>query len=309
MLARGAYPWLAELGVEQVRGDVADAAAVDAAVRGVDGVFHVAARVGYWGPRPEYIRTNIGGAKQLIASCVAAGVTRLVYTSSPSVVIGEGGIEGEDETRPYPAKHLYDYAETKAEAERHVLASSGKGGLVTASIRPHFIFGPGDPQIIPRLVEHAKKGTLVRVGDGRNKVDVTYIDNAVDAHIQCFEALGRAGSPAAGQAYFIGQEAPVELWSFIDEVLRLFQAPPVKKRISLGTARTIGAGVEAVYRLFGLGGEPAITRAAAVILGTSHWFSHAKAARDFGYHPAVGTQEGLRRAVAAAQAQEPGSSP
>lgn len=305
VLARGEYPELAKMGAQCFRGDVSDARAIDAAIcgdGGVDSVFHVASKVGYWGRRADYVRTNIGGSKNIVDACVRAGVGKLVYTSTPSVVIGtKGWVENADETRPYPKRHLWDYAATKAQAEALVLAANGtshaKGKLETCAIRPHFIFGPGDPQIVPRLLEHAHKGTLVRIGRGMNKVDITYIDNAVSAHILAHDALAKEGSPVGGQAYFIGQEAPVVLWDFIDRILRSFGAPPVKKHIPLGLARVLGTLVEGVYKLLNLSGEPPLTRSVAMIMGTSHYFSHAKAQRDFGYEPKVSTEEGLEKVL------------
>jgi nucleoside-diphosphate-sugar epimerase len=296
VLARGAYPDLADLGATSIRGDVRDEETVRRAVDGVEAVFHVAARVGYWGPRFEYEQINIGGSQNMVEACRRAGVNRLVYTSSPSVVIGAGGnVENGDEKLAYPARHLNDYSATKARAEALVLDANRDDGLRTVAIRPHFIFGPGDPQIVPRLVENAKKGTLVRIGDGSNRVDVTYVDNAVEAHIAALDALCRPDSKLCGQAYFVGQEKPVLLWEFVDRVLEGFGVERVKKHISLTTARALGAIVEAVWTFLPIAKEPPLTRGAAVILGTSHYFSHDKARRDFGYEPTVSTEEGLRR--------------
>lgn len=295
ILARSDYPALRALGVETVRGDVQHAADVERAVEGVESIFHVASRVGYWGAREEYVKTNIHGTEHLLGAAKRFGVRRFIYTSTPSVVIGtRGWLENADETLPYPAKHLTYYAETKAIAESKVLAAND-AALGTLAIRPHFIFGPGDPQIVPRLIENAKKGTLVRIGRGENKVDVSYIDNVVDAHLRAHDALDDPRSPARGQAYFIGQEKPVFLWEFVARVLEGFGAPPVKKHLPLALARVIGATVETIYRVLHLRGEPPITRSVAMIMGTSHYFSHAKAHRDFGYEPKVSLEEGLER--------------
>lgn len=299
VLGRSAYPELEAWGVPCVRGDVADPEAVDRAVAGVESVFHVASRVGYWGDLSAYRTTNVEGTRLLLERARAAGVKRFVYTSTPSVVIGREGLPvGADESLPYPERYLSPYGPTKAEAERLVLAANDPASFRTVALRPHFIFGPGDPQVVPRILENARRGTLAQVGDGSNRVDVTYIDSAVAAHLQAHDALADPASPAQGQAYFIGQEAPVLLWDFVARVLEGFGAPPVKKRISFRTAWTIGATLEGVYRALPLRGEPPLTRMAAVILGTSHSFSHAKAARDFGYQPAVSVEEGLARLFA-----------
>ena len=292
ILARNDYP---ELGVEGVRGDVCDPSAVDRAVAGVDCIFHVASKVGYWGAYSEFEATNVGGTKNLLDACKRHGVRRFLYTSTPSVAIGtRAGFEGADESTPYPERFLSPYGRSKAEAEKLVLASNSSE-LRTAAIRPHFIYGPGDPQIAPRLVENAKRGTIAQIGDGTNRVDVTYIDNCVDAHLRAQDALADPRSPVAGQAYFIGDPAPVRLWDFVAKILAGVGAPPVKKRLSYSAAFAIGASLEAIFRLFALKKEPPLTRMAAIILGTSHFFSHEKARAHFGYAPKIETEEGLSR--------------
>lgn len=304
VLGRSEYPALAALGVECFRGDVSDAASVERAVQGCESIFHVAAKVGYWGPLSEYRKTNIGGVENMLSAAKKFGVRRFIHTSTPSVVIGtRGGFENADETTPYPDRYTYYYAETKAQGEARVLAANDPA-LGTVALRPHFIFGPGDPQIVPRLIERARKGRLVQVGRGDNKVDVTYIDNCVDAHLAAHDALERADARARGQAYFIGNEKPVFLWTFIAEVLKGFGLPPVKKKVPFPVARALGAVVEMVYRAFRLSGEPPLTRSAAIALGTSHYFSHEKAARDFGYVPKVTVEEGLARVFRAGLSQD-----
>jgi nucleoside-diphosphate-sugar epimerase len=292
ILARGDH---SRLGVEALRGDVVDAGAVDRAVAGVDCVFHVAAKVGYWGPYSEYEAINVGGTQNLLQACRRHEVARFLYTSTPSVAIGtSAGFEGADESTPYPERYLSPYARSKAAAEKLVIAASCDE-LRTAAIRPHFIYGPGDPQIAPRLAENARRGTIARIGDGTNRVDVTYIDNCVDAHLRAQDALADPKSPVAGQAYFIGDPAPVRLWDFVAKVLSGVGAPPVKKHLSFGAAFAIGAALEASFSLFAVKKEPPLTRMAAIILGTSHFFSHEKARAHFGYEPRITTEEGLSR--------------
>lgn len=296
VLGRSAYPQLESWGVECIRGDVRDAEAVHSAVSGMDAVFHVAARVGYWGPHEEYRSTNVDGTQNVIDACRSAGVTRLVYTSTPSVVIGDGSLPpGADESLPYPRRYLSSYGPTKAEAERRVLGAHG-GALKTVALRPHFIFGPQDPQVIARVLKGARQGRLAQVGDGRNQVDVTYIDNCVDAHIQAHDELASQGL-CGGRAYFLGQSEPVNLWEFVGRVLEGFGAPPVTRSLPFWLAFRLGHALEGVYRF--RSDEPPLTRMAAVALGTTHAFDHSAAIRDFGYEARVSTEEGLRRVFAA----------
>lgn len=306
VFGRRAYPELEAQGLRCIRGDVRDNEALKAALDGVEVVFHTAARVGYWGSYESYAETNIEGTQRLLDEAVKAGVKRLIYTSTPSVVVGEEGLKpGADETQPFPERYLSNYGPTKAEAERRVLAANRPGTFVTGAIRPHLIFGPKDTQVVPRLIHHAKRGTIARVGDGRNLTDVTYIDNAVDAHLQLEAALRAPDSPAAGEAFFIGQERPVNLWDFVGEVLAGVGAPPVSRRISFKAAYRLGWFLEGVFQLMPEDKEPPMTRMAAVMLGHSHSFSHAKAERMFGYTPRVRLEEAMTKTVAYFKAHPP----
>ena len=296
-LTRTAYPWLDELGVTQVHADLA--AGPEAIVRAAEGcevVFHVAAKAGVWGRPAEFERANVAATRAVIAACGAAGVRKLVYTSTPSVVHAGGPIEGGDESLPYPMLFEADYPRTKAEAEVLVQRANGPD-LATVALRPHLIWGPGDPHLIPRVLARAKAGKLRRVGDKPVTVDVTYVDNAADAHLNAADRL-TPGAACAGRAYFISNGEPVELWEFLNRVLALNGLPPVTRSVSLWKAKLAGRVLEAVYRTLRLRGEPPMTRFVAGQLGGSHWFDISAARRDLGYVPAVSIEEGLRRLTA-----------
>lgn len=290
---RTAYPWLDELAVEQSLGDLSDPAAVERAVAGADVVFHVAAKAGVWGRRADYLATNVTGTANVVAACLKHGVRRLVYTSTPSVVHGGGDLEGADESAPYPPHFLAHYPATKAAAERAVLAANGPE-LATVALRPHLIYGPGDPHLIPRIIGRARDGRLRRVGTRAVKVDVTYVDNAADAHLLAADRLA-AGSAVAGRAYFISDGTPVELWDFVNRVLAEVGVPPVTRAVSAWRARLAGRVLETAYRWLRLSAEPPMTRFLADQLATSHWYDLTAARRDLGYEPKVSTAEGLRR--------------
>ncbi len=294
---RTAYPWLAELGVEQAHGDLADPDAVAKAVAGCDMVFHVAAKAGVWGRYADFFATNVTGTESVLAACRSHGVPRLVHTSTPSVVHGGESVEGVDESAPYPKEYEAYYPQTKAVAERAVLAANGPA-LAAVALRPHLVWGPGDPHLIPRVLSRARAGKLRRVGTHPVKVDLTYVDNAADAHLLAADRL-TPGSPIAGKAYFVTDGAPVDLWEFLDRVLVLAGLPPVTKSVSVWKARAAGRVLELVYRTLRLAGEPPMTRFVASQLATSHWYTIAAARRDLGYEPKVGLEEGLRRLAAA----------
>jgi nucleoside-diphosphate-sugar epimerase len=293
-LSRRRYPALDALGVETVQANVRDRQALIAACREADVVFHVAGVAGIWGPWEHYYGINTLGTRHVIEGCLAHGVGRLVYTSSPSVTFAATDQCGIDESAPYPSRWLCHYPHSKALAEQEVLAANGKNGLLTCALRPHLIWGPRDQHLIPRLLARAQSGRLRRVGDGENLIDMVYVENAAAAHLQAAAAL-QAGSPVAGQAYFISQGEPVNCWQWINQILALASLPPVTRGISTRAAWRVGALSEVVYRLLRLRGEPPMTRFLAAQLGMSHYFDISRARRDFGYTAAVSTVDGMRR--------------
>lgn len=173
-LTRGDHPDLRERGVTVIRGDIADPDAVHDAVRGCDVVFHVAAKAGVWGDYDSYHQPNVMGTNHVIAACRKHGVSRLVFTSSPSVVFDAADMEGVNESAPYPKKHKSHYSATKAIAEQAVL-SANNAQLQTVALRPHLVWGPGDNHIVPRILAQGRSGKLRRIGRGNPAVDTTYI--------------------------------------------------------------------------------------------------------------------------------------
>jgi nucleoside-diphosphate-sugar epimerase len=293
VIGRGRYAELEKAGALHAQGDIRDRFFLEQALAGCDTVFHVAAKAGIWGSRKEYFTSNLTGTENVLAACRKNRVPRLVYTSTPSVVFAGQDIAGGDETLPYPEKFLCHYAASKAAAERAVLAAHGSE-LATVALRPHLVWGPGDTNLIPRLVERGRKGLLKRVGDGRNLVDISYIDNVVDAHLLAAENL--AGTvTAGGRAYFISQGEPVNLWSWIDQFFGLVGVEPVGRSVTFRQASLAGGFLEMVYGVLRLEKEPLMTRFLAEQLAHSHWFSIEAARRDLGFHPRVSTPEGLQR--------------
>jgi nucleoside-diphosphate-sugar epimerase len=261
----------------------------------MDVVFHVAAMTGIWGKRKAFRDINVSGTKNVIAGCRTHGVGRLVYTSSPSVVFGEDDLCGVDESQPYPDRYLGHYPATKAAAERAVLDTNASK-LATVALRPHLIFGPGDPHLIPRVIARARQGRLIQVGDGKNLVDITYIDNAAEAHLQAAEALAGVAA-CAGRAYFISQGEPVLLWPWLNGLLTAIGAPRTTRSISYRRAYHAGALLEALHRVFSVKREPRLTRFLAAQLSKTHYFDISAARRDFGYQPRIDNEEGLRRLI------------
>ena len=302
VLARRPLPELEKLGAVVVLGDLESPAML---YRGCDGaatVFHVAGRVGVWGSAEDFYRVNVEGTRNVIAACHTAGVQRLIYTSSPSVVYHGGDLAGIDESAPLCTIAPCAYPTSKAAAERLVSEAHG-GDLATVSLRPHLVWGLGDKNIVPRLLALAALGRLKIVGSGQNKVDMTHITNVVDAHLLAEQALnssdvGGVPSPrkaVGGKAYFITNGEPVVLWDWVNQLLRGLGRPEITKRVSLKSAYRVGSFMEMLWRVLPLQGEPPMTRFVAKELATDHWFNIAAARRDLGYSPritmAAGTAE------------------
>lgn len=295
---RGHYPSLEPLGVRQIQGDLANREAMIAACAGMDAVFHNAAKAGAWGSYESYHQANVVGTENVIAACRQHGIGRLVYTSTPSVTHRathpvEGGTA---ETVPYGEGFKAPYATTKTIAEKAVLAAND-ANLATVALRPRLIWGPGDQQLLPRLVSRAKAGRLRFVGGGDNRIDTTYIDNAAQAHFDVFTALV-PGAACAGKAYFISNGEPKTSREIVNALLRAAGAPEVDKSLPFGVAYAIGALCEGLWTALPLKGEPPLTRFLAEQLATAHWYSMAPATRDFGYVPKVSIDEGLKRLTA-----------
>jgi len=307
LLARGDTPIsfqrrhsaaLEALGVEQRLGDLADAAAVQRAFEGVDAVLHNAAKAGQWGTRESYFSANVTGTDNVIAACRAHAITRLVYTSTPSVThSGRTPVEGGNETStPYGEHFKAWYPASKKLAEQRLLAANN-GTLATVALRPRLIWGPGDTQLLPRLVDRAVAGRLRFVGDGENRMDTTFIDNAVDAHLRALDALQPAAA-CAGRAYFISNGEPLSAREIVNDLLRAADAPEVDATIPFGVAYAVGAVLEAAWSVLRLDGEPPMTRFLAEQLSTPHWYDISAAERDFGYRPRVSVAEGLAQTAA-----------
>jgi 2-alkyl-3-oxoalkanoate reductase len=283
-------------GVDVCTGDIRDPAAVSQSLAGgFDAVIHTAAIAGIWGPWELYHKTNTVGTTNVIQACKLHGVQKLVFTSSPSVTFDGADQRNLSEANAkYPENWLCHYPHTKALAEQAVLAANREGELLTCSLRPHLIWGPGDPHLIPRLINRARSGRLRQVGEGTNLVDIIYVDNAALAHVQALDAL-RVGSPVCGSAYFLSQGEPVNCWRWINEILALVNLPAVTKKMPLSVARTVGLVLEQIYKLFQLKNEPPMTRFLAAQLGCDHYYDIARARKDFNYQPAVSTAEGMKR--------------
>lgn len=296
VVGRHRYPEIENLGAQCFVGDIRNPHFLASVFKGFDTVFHVAAKAGIWGDEKEYVAINLKGSENVLAACRENNIPRLIYTSTPSVVFNHNSLENIDEKAPYADRFLCHYAASKVMAEKRVLAANCND-LMTTAIRPHLVWGPGDNHLIPRIIERGLKGQLRIIGNGRNRVDISYIDNVADAHLLAADNLETTAS-AAGHAYFISQGHSVNLWTWINDLFSRLSIPPVRKQISFRKAYLAGAFLEIIYTLFRIRQEPRMTRFLAEQLAKSHWFSIQKAHDELGYSPKVTTEEGMDRVVA-----------
>lgn len=327
VLGRTPAPDLEKRGVRFISASLANPAhhaAIAAACAGIETVFHVAAKVGVWGHYDDFFRTNVLGTRALLDGARAHGVRQFIYTSSPSVVYNGRALANADESLPLTIACPSPYPLTKAIAEREVLAANS-ATLRTVALRPHLIWGVGDPHLVPRVLARARAGRLRIVGDGLNQVDMVHVENATDAHLLAETALTRCHpigdtfsvNPlnqchllgdtfrVAGRAYFITNGEPVRLWTWINALLTALGEPPVTRRLSLPAATAIGAVCESLWRALPLGGEPPMTRFIAAELAKDHWFNLSAARCDLGYSPRITMAAGTAALVASLRASQP----
>jgi nucleoside-diphosphate-sugar epimerase len=284
-VARQQYPALAASGVECVSGSITDRNLCMRLAEGVDAIIHTAALAGVWGPRRDFETTNVQATESLVDVARRHRIAAFVLTSSPSVTFDGNPQSGIDESVPYPTRWLCDYPRTKALSEQAVLSANAPNELLTCALRPHLIWGVGDPHLIPRLLERCRSGRLRRVGDGTNLIDTVHVENAARAHVLAVEKMLAGDVQASGRAYFITDGQPIPCWEWISTILRCEGLTPPSKSISLAGAYRIGAVLEGMYRLLGVRSEPPMTRFVALQLGVDHYFRIDAARKYLGYEP------------------------
>lgn len=288
---RSAAPGLESLGIEVVRGDINDAGRLNGALADVDAVIHTAAKAGLSVNYDDFYAANVSGTETVLKACRQNGISRLVFTSSPSVVHEEGDIEGGDESLPYPASYSSPYPQTKAESERMVMAANGPD-LRTVSLRPHLIWGPGDNHLLPNLLERARRGKLKLPGPDK-LIDSVYVDNAARAHLLALDKLETAPQTVGGKVYFISNGEPVTQGHIIAGLLEAAGVEVEIRPVPPQLAIAAGAVLENAWKLFGIKSDPPLTRWSAVHLATAHWFDISAARRDLDYEPTISIAEGL----------------
>jgi len=283
--------------LETVVGDITDADDVTRAVEGVDTVIHTAAIIDLMGggsapARERSFAVNVGGTKSLVHAAQAAGVKRFVYTASNSVVMGGQSITNGDETLPYTTRFADLYTETKVVAEKFVLSANGQDGMLTCSIRPSGIWGRGDQTMFRKLFESVLAGHVkVLVGSKGVKLDNSYVHNLIHGFILAAEHLVPGGS-APGQAYFVNDGEPVNMFEFSRPVIEACGHRWPRFRVSGRLVHAVMSAWQWLHFRFGLP-RPLLEPLAVERVYLDNYFSTAKAERDLGYRPLYTTEAAM----------------
>lgn len=281
------------LACEEVLGDITDESTRSRAVAGVDRVVHLAAKVSPIGAWSEFESVNVAGTVGLLDAARSTGVDRFVQVSSPSVAHAGTALVGVGAEAADPAGTHGHYSRSKAEAELAALAASAETFAVVA-VRPHLVWGPGDTQLVGRIVERARAGRLPLIGRGAALVDSTYVTNAADAVVAALDHahLNR------GEVFVVSNGEPRPVRELLERICAAAGVPGPRGRLPFRLARPLGAVVELAWEHTSLDGEPPLTRFLAEQLATAHWFDQRRTRERLRWTPRVPLREGFERLAA-----------
>jgi nucleoside-diphosphate-sugar epimerase len=279
------------LGLREVLGDVADPDTVRRAVEGREAVVHLAAKVNVTGAEADYHRVNVQGTRVVVQACRTAGVERLVNVSSPSVAHSGASLVGAGADPADPQHARGPYARTKAEAEVLALAADSPS-LAVLSIRPHIVWGPGDTQLVGRIVARARQNRLPLIGPAAVLVDTTYVTNAVEALVAAVDRCAPDG--VHGEALVVSNGEPRPIGEILTAMARAGGAPAPSRHLPVRPARLAAAITETLWSFSpGDDADPPLTRFLVEQLSTAHWFDQRRTRQALGWRPRVSLDEGF----------------
>lgn len=276
-------------GIEFIKADLSERDNIIAACKGCEIVIHCAALASPWGEYDVFYQANVIGTRNVLAGCKAHRIRRLVNISTPSIYFDYKHRTNIKETDPLPTPATH-YAATKLEADREVEAARA-WGLETISIRPRAIFGPGDRTVLGRLLRMAEKGKVPLINSGVSLVDMTYIDNCVDAILLCINAPAHA----LGKTYNITNGEPITTRQMLESVCKELNLTVQYQNMPFPVAYVYAAVTEMMHKLRGKPGEPEVTKYAVGLMSKSQTLDITAARQDLGYAPKVTLREGFRR--------------
>jgi nucleoside-diphosphate-sugar epimerase len=274
------------LGAEPVVGDLSDRAAIEAGAGDCEAALHLAAHLGSWGKREDFMRDNVAGTENALAGCRAAGVRRFVHCGTEAALIAGEPLVEVDETAPLRPDSKALYPATKALAEQAVRRASGDG-FEALVLRPRFVWGAGDTTLLPGILAMVEKGRFAWIGGGRQLTDTTHVDNVVEGLLLAAEK-GRAG-----EAYFVTDGDRVVFREFVSALISTQGVEPPTRTVPSAVAGPLAAATESTWRLLRLGGEPPLTRFAVWISSQECTIDISKARSELGYEPVKDRETGL----------------
>jgi nucleoside-diphosphate-sugar epimerase len=293
LLARKPIPKLQNLGAKLILGDVCDFYSLKSATRDVDAVIHCAAKAGIWGPERDFLKINYEGTKKLVHASEMNNVKYFIYTSTSGVVYNGKDLINVDETTPYLESSISSYGTSKMLAEKFVL-SHNKETFKTLSLRPHIVWGPGDPHFLPRIFALRKANKIRTLKGGPYLFDSIYIDNIAECHVHALKKLDE-GAKIAGEAFFVTQNEPLDSRDFVNMLLECGNLPPVKPSINPNLCLFMAHIVESLWKLFRVKSEPPITVYVAKQFMTNYYFNLYKTTNLLGFTPKISLTEGFKR--------------
>lgn len=282
-------------GAADILGSVTDVDAVRRAVDGVHGVVHLAAKVSLAGSPREFHAVNVEGTRILLNNAERAGTDRFVQVSSPSVAYAGDAIAGSGAEPASPLAARGEYARTKAEAELFALARDSSRMRIVA-VRPHLVWGPGDTQLVARIVARARRGRLPLLNGGTALIDTTYIDNAASG----ITAALRRAEVAHGRAFVLTNGEPRPVGDLLAGICIASGVRPPRWSVPAWVGRSAGSVIERAWSIRPGEDEPPMTRFLAEQLSTAHWFDQRETRRALDWVPTVSIDDGLDRLAASA---------
>jgi nucleoside-diphosphate-sugar epimerase len=282
---------LSKQGVELSFGDVTEPATLGDALRGVDAIVHMASKMGQAGDRNAFIQVNVDGTRNLLQAAKGQKLQRFIHISSLSVITGNQDQNGSDESAPYRATGE-NYADTKIEAEIQVLQRSRENALPVVVLRPGFIYGPGDRAFLPAVIDNLKAGKVVLIDHGKKLLNLTYVDNLVDAIESALTT-----DNILGEVFNLTDGEEVSKKRFFDAVADQISVPRPTKSIPFGLAKFLCEFFTTFYRLLRIKSPPRLSRMKLRFMGMNQWFDISKAKTRLHYQPKVHFDEGMQRAV------------
>ncbi|MGF7046636.1 nucleoside-diphosphate-sugar epimerase [Paenibacillus sp. DS2015] len=280
---------LEKMGISFIEGDLRDETGVSQACKNQHTVFHSGALSSPWGEYRDFYDINVKGTQHVIRGCEIHDIQRLVHVSTPSIYFNYTDRLGISETAPLPRRPANAYADTKRKAELEV-GNAHARGLSTVIIRPRAVYGPGDTTLLPRLIEANNHGGVPLFRAGNITLDLTYVDNVVDALILC--AL--APAKACGQAYNISNGEPVTLINVLRQLFIELNQPLNLRNMPYPIAYGLAAILEWKSRISSSRREPLLTRYTVGVLAKHQTLDLSLARDQLGYSPRIDMEEGIR---------------